>query len=108
MLSDSYQPKYQSSCPSILYLLRLAIMSVYYLLTANPNADIKLSCGCKIPFWKVLIVTASQIQAGKPTICPEHNVPHEFSNCDIFKDLANKFYDKFMSDDDADPIIFLG
>lgn len=82
-------------------------MTTHFVLTANPNAELKLQCGCVIPFWKVLMVTASQILAGVPIICPEHKVPHDFSNCEIFRDLSKKFYEKMTGDDDGEPIIFL-
>ena len=63
---------------------------------------LNLSCSCKIELWKVLLVTAEQYQKEQDIVCPEHKVPHDFSNCPIFKDMALTFAEQFHSDNVAE------
>ena len=59
---------------------------------------VSLKCSCHIEIWKLLVVTAGQVKSGVPVVCPEHNVPHDFSSCEMFKDMAIAFANQFPSE----------
>ena len=72
----------------------------HFTVIANTDAIMHLSCTCQIQLWKLLLVTADQYKKGRNVLCPEHGVPHDFSCCPVFKDIALSFAEKLNSDND--------
>jgi len=62
-----------------------------FLIGGKLDTVMRLSCGCEVYLWRVLVVTALQLRSSQPVVCPVHMKEHDYSNNTAFHQWGEGF-----------------
>ena len=66
----------------------------------NLHDTIFFFCGCRLPLWKLLLLSGLQILEGKEVVCPVHRRRHDLSDSAYFRTRAVTFVQRALKEFD--------